>query len=72
MSFNRWPLYERVLVNLVDGTAINGLLIDRRGPLLVLSDCTLLTAAGEPTPMDGYLYIERPQVLFLQHVVRGG
>ena len=72
MSLSRWPIYERVLVNLIDGTAINGLLIDRRGPLLVLSDCTLLTPGGEPTPMDGQLYIERPQVLFLQHVVRGG
>lgn len=65
--WSRWPVFERVLVNLVDGSAINGLLIDKRGPLLVLSDCTLLTAEHEPSGMDGDVYIERDRVLFLQH-----
>lgn len=71
MSFSRWPVYERVLANLVDGSAIQGVLLERRGPLLVLGDALLLTTDTKPTPMDGDVYIERDKVLFLQRV-RGG
>lgn len=63
---NRWPIYERVLVNLIDGSAIDGLLIDRRGPLLILSDARLLTDSHEPASLDGEVYIERDRVLFIQ------
>lgn len=66
MPFHRWPIFDRVLVNLIDGSAIDGVLVARRGPLLVLSDATLLTASAEPSRMDGEIYIERAQVLFLQ------
>lgn len=66
MFFNNWPMYDRVLANLIDGSAIEGLLIDRRGPLLVLSDATLYTASAEPAPLDGEIYIERDRILYLQ------
>lgn len=66
MPLYRWPVYDRVLVNLVNGAAIDGVLIARRGPLLVLGDAVLLTAESEPQPMDGQVYVERSQVLFLQ------
>lgn len=66
VPFSRWPIYDRVLVSLIDGSAIDGLLVDRRGPLLVLSDATLLTADTEPSAMDGQVYVERDRVLFLQ------
>lgn len=63
---SRWPIYERVLANLVDGSAIEGLLIDRRGPLLILGDAKLYSPGSEPAPLDGEIYIERTRVLFLQ------
>lgn len=63
---SRWPIYDRVLVNLIDGSAIDGLLIDKRGPLLVVADATLYTTANEPAPLDGDVYIERARVLYLQ------
>lgn len=66
--YSRWPVYERVLANLIDGSAIDGLLIRRSGPLLVLSDCTLYTHAGQPQRLDGNVYIERGRVLYLQSV----
>lgn len=66
MLFSRWPMYDRVLANLTDGSAVAGLLIDRRGPLLVLSDATLYAPSSEPTPLDGEVYIERDKVLYLQ------
>lgn len=72
-AWNRWPIHHRVLVNLTDGSAISGLLIARRGPLLVLSDATLLTDSHEPSRMDGQVFVERDRVLFIQHAqAKGG
>lgn len=62
----RWPIYERVLANLIDGSAIDGILVARRGPLLIFADCTLFTPSAEATPLDGEVYIERDRVLYLQ------
>lgn len=63
---SRWPVYTRVLVNLIDGSAIDGMLIARKGPLLMLADCTLYSASAEPAQLDGDIYIERDRVLYLQ------
>lgn len=73
MSWSRWPLCSRVLANLCDGTAISGVLIDRRGPLLVLADAQLNQPGQAPQPMDGHIYIERAQVSFIQAIpAKGG
>lgn len=64
--FSRWPVYRRVLVNLDDDRAIDGLLIAVRGPLLELADSSLLVPGREPAPMDGHVYVERARVVFLQ------
>lgn len=64
--FSAWPIYDRVLVNLIDGSAVSGLLIAEKRNLLVLNDCTLYTEEGEPRPLDGDVYIERIKVLYLQ------
>lgn len=62
-----WPLCERVLVNLTNGDALAGVLIDRRGPLLVLANTALITTDGsKPAQMDGQVFIERSQVAFIQ------
>jgi hypothetical protein len=63
---SRWPIYARVLANLTDGSAIDGILIRKTGPLIVLSDCTLYTPTTEPAALDGDIYIERERVLYLQ------
>lgn len=63
---SRWPIYERVLANLIDGSAIDGVLLARKGPLLILGDCTLYTTSNEAAPLDGDVYIERDRVLYLQ------
>ena len=66
MVFQRWPLFHRVLVNLSDGTAIDGLLIDVKGPVMVLTDCTVYTPGAEPQTVDGQIYTERQRVLYMQ------
>ncbi len=64
--FSRWPVYERVLINLVDGSALDGLLVAKRGDLLVLADVTLHDDAHEPVQLDGDVYVERHRIRFLQ------
>jgi hypothetical protein len=58
---------RRVLVNLRDQPeAIRGLLVRQRGPWLVLAQAELLQTDGAPTPIDGEVLIERPQIVFVQ------
>lgn len=64
--FSRWPVYQRVLANLDDDRAIDGILVARRGPLLVFADARLLTPGQPDQHMDGQIFIERGRVLFLQ------
>lgn len=64
--FSRWPRFRRVLVNLDDERAIDGLLISVRGPLLELADASLLVPGREPAAMDGHIYVERARVVFIQ------
>lgn len=65
----RWgayPVDERVIVSLSDDTAIEGVLLKRRGPLLVLADARYHHPGADPTPMDGQVYIDRDRVMFIQ------
>ena len=64
--FYWWPIRQRVLLSLRNGSAIDGLLIKRTGPLLVIANATLREIEAEPTAMDGQVYIERNAVLFIQ------
>ncbi|MCK1813263.1 hypothetical protein MTQ13_03075 [Streptomyces sp. XM4011] len=59
---------RRVIVNLTDGSAVDGVLLRRHRTLLVLADATLLTPDTEPTRMDGELVVERSRVLYVQAV----
>lgn len=65
MTFNRWPVRKRVLVNL-DDRAFDGILYARRGPLLELRNARLLEPGSEPVEVDGAVLIERPRVVFIQ------
>ena len=64
-AWRRTCLRRRVVVNLAD-KAFEGVLFDRRGPLLVVRDATLLVPGGQPQPIDGDIVIERARVEFIQ------
>ncbi len=64
--WGRWPICERVLVNMVDGRAFAGVLFARRGPLLVLRQAQLIEPGTEPVDLDGEVIIERQRVAFIQ------
>lgn len=68
-SYTRVALSRRVIVNLVTGNAIEGILWEEAGPLLVLRMATLHEkGADAPQPMDGDIVIERDRIEFLQAV----
>ncbi|MFI9465747.1 hypothetical protein [Streptomyces xiamenensis] len=64
----RVAVRRRVIVNLVDGSAVDGVLLRRYRTLLVLADATLLSPDATPTRMDGELVVERSRVLYVQAV----
>lgn len=67
MRYGKIAISRRVLVNLDDGSAVEGVLWDERRPLLVLRDARL-HAHGQNTPLDGEVIIDAARVLFVQVV----
>jgi hypothetical protein len=61
---------RRLVVNLTDGTALRGILIETRGPWLVLQDADLLRenpgGTASTVRVDGAVYLERPRIAFVQ------
>lgn len=65
-AFRKVLLLRRVMVNLVDGSSIEGVLFRDPGNLLVLKNAIYHEPGAEPVDLDGETVIERTQVLFVQ------
>lgn len=59
-------MLRRVVVNLVNGTSIEGVLYRDPGNLIVLKNAVYLEPGAEPVALDGETVIERDRVLFIQ------
>lgn len=70
LAARRWvwrPLVaQRVVVQLDGGHAIEAVLLQRRGPLLILGDATVHEPGAQPVKADGQSVIERSRVLWIQ------
>ncbi len=64
--WSRWPTRRRVLVNLIDGRAFDGVLFAKRGPLLELRDASLMEPGTPAVTVDGAVIIERHRIAFIQ------
>ncbi|MFF2631967.1 hypothetical protein ACFVR6_03700 [Microbacterium sp. NPDC058021] len=64
--FKRVLLLRRVIVNLTDGSSIEGVLYRDPGRLLVLKNAVYHEAGSAPIELDGETVIERDRVLFVQ------
>lgn len=64
--FRRFVVHRRVVVNLRSGRAVEGVITDRDGPLLVIADARVHEPGSEPSRVDGRVVIERAQVDFIQ------
>lgn len=66
LAFRRVIQRRRVIVNLVDGSSIDGIFYRQDGPLLVIKNASYLEQGASPAPLDGDTVIERDRVLFIQ------
>lgn len=62
----RLAVRHRVVVNLVDGTAVSGVLWSRIGRQVVIRGAELLERGSEPVGVDGEVVIDRDRVAFVQ------
>lgn len=65
-AYRRLAVRRRVVVNLVDGTAMQGVLLRHDGPLLVLRDVAYLEPGAAAASLDGDVLVERTRVAFIQ------
>ncbi len=66
-SYRPIVLHRRIMVNLVDGKAMNGVLWDERPGLLVLRDTWLhVPGSPDPTHLDGEIVVDRERIAFVQ------
>lgn len=64
--FKRVLLLRRVVVNLIDGSSIEGVLYRDPGRLLVLKNAVYHEPGSAPVELDGDTVVERDRVLFVQ------
>lgn len=65
-SYGKIALNKRVVVNLTTGQALEGVLWDERGPLIVLKDARLHEGGGGSASIDGEVVVERDRISFMQ------
>lgn len=65
-AFRRVLMHRRVIVNLVDGSSIEGILYRDPGDLIVLKNAVYHEPGADPLPLDGDTVIERAKVQFVQ------
>lgn len=69
VTLRTWPwarlVRRRVMVVLLDERVLEGILYERRGPLLVLRDAAVHTS-GQRVAADGEVVIERARVAWVQ------
>lgn len=66
-SYGKLAMSRRVMVNLTAGNAIDGILWDDRGALIVLRDANLHDNGGS-APLDGEVIVDRARIAFVQVV----
>lgn len=66
-NYRKIALNKRVVVNLTTGQAVEGVLWDDRGPLIVLKDARLHEGGGAGSvSIDGEVVVERDRISFMQ------
>ena len=65
-AFRKVLLLRQVVVNLVDGSSIQGVFYRDPGTLIVLKNAVYMEPGAEPVALDGETVIERQKVLFVQ------
>ncbi|MFZ1361451.1 MAG: hypothetical protein WAS05_00755 [Candidatus Nanopelagicales bacterium] len=65
-GWKKLGIHRRILVNLRDGSAVDGILWRELRDLVVLKDARLHESGVEDQSLDGEVVIERAQIRFAQ------
>lgn len=65
-SYSRVVLHHRVMVNLTNGKAVEGVIWDEVRDLLVLKGAVLHDPGASPVVLDGEVVVERSKIDFVQ------
>jgi len=70
----RFALRDRFAVTMTSGETVEGVLFDVDDRTIVLADAAAVNDRGTRTRLDGWVYLPRAQVLYLQrpHETPGG
>ena len=64
---HRYTIQKRVVINMLGGNAIEGVIVDQRGPLLIVKDAKLHEqTADQPAHIDGEAIIDVSHIDFIQ------
>lgn len=66
LSYRRTAVRRRVVVNTKTEKSFSGVLVAKRGPILILKGAAMLSASAPPVTIDGDVVIERSNVDFVQ------
>jgi small nuclear ribonucleoprotein (snRNP)-like protein len=67
LAYFRTLTRRKVVVNLRSGTAFEGILYAKRGPLVVLRNATMHGPGNaRPAAVDGSVVVERSEIEFIQ------
>jgi hypothetical protein len=66
LTFRRWVVHRRVIVNTKTDKAFSGVVTRKSGPLIELRDAELLQSGRPPVKIDGAVIIERSNLDFVQ------
>lgn len=62
----RYAMRDRFAVTLTSGETVEGVLYDADVTTVILADAHAITDDGNRTPLDGWVYLPRAHVLYMQ------
>lgn len=66
MSWGKLRTRPRVTVNLLSGTAVSGVVVSTRGPLITVRNATIHEPGAEAAEADGEIVIDKSNIDFIQ------
>ncbi|MFF1555614.1 hypothetical protein ACFVX3_31815 [Rhodococcus erythropolis] len=66
MQYKHLHAKPRVVVNLLSGSAISGVVVSTRGPLLALKSAVIHEGQQDGVPADGEVVVDKANIDFIQ------
>lgn len=66
-----YVVHQRVVVNLKSGTAIRGVVVDRKRSFAVIKDAEVMEPGVQPVRADGEILVDKAEIDYVQIADRG-